>query len=110
MKDQLGKLERDMLFQFIENLPSSLSFSVRAGITTFLTSVLISAKSSEAAGYNTNFPGSPHISKDMAVKPSSIRSTEIDDLKNQVQQLRKMMKDHLHFQNRPSEGPRQDNC
>lgn len=55
---RLGKLDRDMLFQFIEGLLPSLAFFVRAGMATSLKAVLIFAKSGETAGYHMNFPGS----------------------------------------------------
>lgn len=87
-----------MLFQFIEGLPPSLAFFVCAGMATSLKAALISAKSGETAVYRMNFPGSQSVPKVSAVKPSSMHSTEVDDLKEQVQQLRKMMEDHLHIQ------------
>lgn len=95
-----------MLFQFIEGLPLSLAFFVRAGMATSLKAALISAKSGEAAGYRVNFPGSDSVPKVSAMKPSSMHSTEVDEFKEQVQQLRKLMEDHLHIQSYASSVPR----
>lgn len=75
-------------------------------MATSLKAALISAKSGEAAGYHLNFPGSQSVPKVSAVKPSSIHSTEVDELKEEVHQLRKMMEDHLHIKPRARSVPR----
>lgn len=87
---RLGKLNSDMLLQFTEGLPPSLAFFVRAGMANSLKAARIFVKSGDATGYRVNFPGSQCVPKVSAMKPSSMHSTEADELKEQVQQLRKI--------------------
>lgn len=52
----LEKNERDMLLQFIDGLPPSLAFFVRAGMCTTLQSALQAAQAGDAAGYRSSCP------------------------------------------------------
>jgi len=96
--NKLGKPERDMLYQFIDGLPPSLAFFVRAGMCSTLDSALSSAQAGEAAGYRTNFPFAPAQTippptpmVNAVPRTTPTAKSEIAELREQVSRLAELV-------------------